>query len=110
MSRDLGLKTGSEFSRHLRRVGRFQSEVSTVVSPGSRQSVFSAVVKSQQQYNFYNVRRVETGEPGSIPSEIGDSVAAVNLAESFTQQGQLTAGTYIVLVKVGSKYVFYAEV
>jgi hypothetical protein len=35
---------------------------------------------------------------------------AANLAESFLEEGQLSAGTYTVMSRVGSKNVFYAPV
>ena len=53
---------------------------------------------------------VEITYPGFEPIETGDVMQAINLAESFTQQGTLSAGTYIVISRVGDKNVFYAPV
>jgi len=84
-------------------------EVSTVASPGARAAAWTVKIKSHSSYNVYNVRTVEIGEPGSLPVEIGTQTKAVNLAESFLQQGQLAAGTYTVMFRVADKNVFYAE-
>ncbi len=53
---------------------------------------------------------VVIGEAGSLPVEIGQEVKAVNLAESFLQQGQLAVGTYVVMFRVADKNIFYAPV
>jgi hypothetical protein len=34
---------------------------------------------------------------------------ATNLAEDFTQQGQLAAGKYVMVCSTGGRNVFYAE-
>ncbi|RKY24111.1 MAG: hypothetical protein DRP62_04490 [Planctomycetota bacterium] len=83
--------------------------MSTVASPGARAAAWTVKIKSHSSYNVYNVRTVEIGEPGSLPVEIGTQTKAVNLAESFLQQGQLAAGTYTVMFRVADKNVFYAE-
>jgi hypothetical protein len=51
---------------------------------------------------------VEIGDAGTVPTEIGQQMQAVNLAESFTEQGTLSAGTYAAMFRVGNKNVFYA--
>lgn len=84
-------------------------EISMVTAPGARTAVWAVKVKSNSSYNVYNVIAVVINDPGSLPSEIGQQMQAVNLAESFTQQGTLPAGTYAVMVRVGDKNVFYAE-
>ena len=84
-------------------------EVSVVTSPGARTSAWAVKVKSLSSYNVYNVRSVEVGAPGSLPVEIGGQIQAVNLAESFFGTGQLPAGTFAVMSKVGSRNVFYAK-
>lgn len=85
------------------------SEVSVVASPGARTSAWAVKVKSLSSYNVYNVRTVEIGDAGSLPVEIGGQMQAVNLAESFLETGQLPAGTFAVMSKVGGKNVFYAK-
>jgi len=49
------------------------------------------------------------GAAGSEPSEIGQQTQAVNLAESFLQEGTLPAGTYAIMSRAGDKNVFYAK-
>ena len=85
-------------------------EVSVVTSPGARAAAWAVKVKSHSSYNVYNVRAVVIGDAGSLPAEIGGQMQAVNLAESFLEDGQLSAGTYVIMFRVGEKYVFYAPV
>jgi len=84
-------------------------EVSVVTSPGARTAAWAVKVKSNSSYNVYNVVAVVIGDAGSIPVEIGGQTQAVNLAESFQQQGTLSAGTYAVMFRVGDKNVFYVK-
>ncbi len=84
-------------------------ETSTVTSPGARAAAWAIKIKSHSSYNVYNVITVVIGDAGSIPVEIGQQTQAVNLAESFMQQGTLPAGTYAVMSGVGDKNVFYAK-
>jgi len=84
-------------------------ETSVVTSPGARAAAWAVKVKSHVSYNVYNIRTVQIGEPGSQPVEIGQQMRAVNLAESFLEQGTLPAGTYAVMSRVGDKNVFYAK-
>ncbi len=85
-------------------------EISVVTSPGARAAAWAVKVKSHSSYNVYNVRAVEIGGPGTLPVELGNQMQAVNLAESFLEEGQLSAGTYVVMFRVGDKNVFYAPV
>jgi hypothetical protein len=84
-------------------------ETTVVTSPGARAAAWAVKVKSHVSYNVYNVCAVQLGEPGSLPVEIGQQMQAVNLAESFLEQGTLPAGTYAVMSRVGDKNVFYAK-
>lgn len=86
------------------------SEVSVVVAPGDRATSWAVKVKSNISHNFYNVRAVEIGGPGSLPVEIGDEMKAVNLAEDFLQAGGLASGTYVAMHQVGDKNVFYTPI
>ena len=98
----------------LERLGRAGSqetdEISVVTSPGARAAAWAVKVKSNSSYNVYNVRMVVIGDAGTLPVEIGQQMQAVNLAESFLQQGTLTAGTYAVMFRLGEKNVFYVPV
>jgi hypothetical protein len=84
-------------------------EIAVVTSPGARTAAWAVKVKSHSSYNVYNVIAVIIGDAGSEPSEIGQQMQAVNLAESFTGQGTLPANTFAVMVRVGGKNVFCAE-
>ncbi|MBN2315445.1 MAG: hypothetical protein JXM79_16060 [Sedimentisphaerales bacterium] len=84
-------------------------EIAVVTSPGARTAAWTVKVKSHSSYNRYNVIAVVIGDTGSEPSEIGQQMLAVNLAESFTEQGTLPAETYAIMMRVGNKNVFYAE-
>jgi hypothetical protein len=81
-----------------------------VTSPGAVAAAWAAKIKSLSSYNVYNVRAVELGEAGAVPAEIGTQMQAINLAEPFTQNGQLASGAFVVMSRVGDKNVFYAPV
>jgi len=82
------------------------AEIAVVTSPGARTAAWAVKVKNLSSYNIYNVITVVIHAPGAIPSEIGQETQAVNLAEPFTQQGTLPAGTYAIMSRVGDKNVF----
>jgi len=84
-------------------------EVTRLTSAGGATTAFAAKVKSNFSYNIYKVRVVEILSPGQIPIEIGSEMKATNLAEDFTQAGQLAAGRYVMVCTAGGKNVFYAE-
>ncbi|UCG56839.1 MAG: hypothetical protein JSU70_18475 [Phycisphaerales bacterium] len=96
-------------ARLARQDSQARGEVSVVTSPGARASAWAVRVKSKASYNVYNVRAVVIGDPGSLPIEVGDETQAVNLAESFLQQGGLPAGTYVVMCRAGNKNIFHAK-
>ena len=96
--------------RLARKSSQESGEVSVVTSPGARAAAWAVKVKSNSSYNVYNVQAVEIGDAGSLPVEIGGQMQVVNLAESFLETGQLPAGTYAVMSRVGDKNVFYVPV
>ena len=101
---------GQQILERLARQGSEQiQEISVVASPGARTAAWAVKLKSNSSYNFYNVVAVVIGDAGSIPVEIGQQTLAVNLAESFQQQGTLSAGTYAVMSRVGDKNVFHVK-
>lgn len=100
---------GQELSRISREAIQGVGEVSVVASPGARAAGWAVKVKGNSSYNVYNVVAVVIGDAGTTPAEIGGQMRAVNLAESFTEQGTLPAGTYTVMLRVGEKNVFYAS-
>jgi hypothetical protein len=83
-------------------------ETSTVVSPGARIPARAVTVKSHLAYNVYLVRAIVIADPGAAPTEIGEQMEAINLAESFLDEGTVAPGTYAILSRVGEKNVFYA--
>jgi hypothetical protein len=95
-----------ELARLSRAGSQGTGEIAFVTSPGARAAAWAIKVKSNSSYNVYNVVTVVIKDAGSEPTEIGQQVKAVNLAESFTQTGTLPAGTYAVMARVGSKNVF----
>ncbi len=86
------------------------NESSFVTSAGGKTAGFVAIIISKYDHNHYYVRIVEVGNAGSIPVAVGDEFIAVNVAESFTAQGNLPAGTYVIICKIGNYYCFYAPV
>lgn len=110
MSDGANIVNGQQILERLARKGSGQiQEVSVVTSPGARTAGWAVKVKSNSSYNFYNVIAVVIGDAGSIPVEIGQQTLAVNSAESFQQQGTLSAGTYAVMFRVGDKNVFHVK-
>ena len=111
MSNGMNVVDTQQLLERLARAGSQETgEVSVVTSPGARAAAWTVKVKSHSSYNVYNVRAVVIGDAGSLPVEIGGQMQAVNLAESFLEDGQLLAGTYVIMFRVGEKYVFYAPV
>ena len=101
---------GQQMLERLARKGSEQiQEVSVVTSPGARTAAWAVKVKSNSSYNVYNIVTVVIGDAGSIPVEIGGQMLAVNLAESFQQEGTLSVGTYAVMSRVGDKNVFHVK-
>jgi len=110
MSDSVNITEGRQTLQRLARQGSEQGqELSVVVSPGSGAAAWAVKVKSHVSYNVYNVVTVEIGPAGTLPVEIGGQMQAVNLAESFTQQGTLAAGTYAVMCRAGDNNIFYAK-
>jgi len=111
MNNGMNVVDTQQLLERLARAGSQETgEVSVVTSPGARAAAWTVKVKSHSSYNVYNVRAVVIGDAGSLPVEIGGQMQAVNLAESFLEDGQLSAGTYVIMFRVGEKYVFYAPV
>jgi len=90
--------------------GDRQGEKYRLGAPGARTGAWVIKVISLLSYNVYNVRAVQLGLPGTAPALMGAERQAVNVAEPFLQQGQLSAGTYAIMFRVGNKNAFYAPV
>jgi hypothetical protein len=102
--------SGRELERLARKGSGQMQEVSVVSSPGTKTLAFAARIKGLSCYNIYNISMVELNSSGSEPTEVGSQMQAVNLAESFTANGQLPTGTYVAVLRVGEKNIFYAPV
>ena len=110
MSNHVNITNSQQVLERLARGGSQEtSEIAIVTSPGARTAAWAVKVKSNSSYNVYNVIAVVIGDAGSQPTEIGQQMQAVNLAESFTQQGTLPTDTYAVMFIVGAKNVFHVE-
>ena len=110
MSDGVNITEGQQTLERLARRGFEEGhEVSVVTSPGARAAAWAVKIKSNSSHNVYNVVAVVIPGAGTMPVEIGGQMQAVNLAESFIQQGTLAAGTYAVMFRVGDKNVFYAK-
>lgn len=83
-------------------------EVSAVTSPGARANGWAIKIKSNSSDNIYNVITAVIGAAGTVPAEVGQQMQAINLAEPFSTEGTLAAGTFAVMFRVGDKNVFYA--
>ena len=98
-----------ELNRLCREPSERLKETAILRSPGSGTSSWPARILYNSSYNVYNVVNVLIGEPGSEPVARGIEAQAVNLAEPFDQQGTLSSCTYVIIFRLGSKYVFYAK-
>ena len=111
MSNGDNIINSQEILERLSRQGSQETrEISVVTSPGARAAAWAVKVKDLSSYNVYNVRVVVIGDAGSVPVEIGGQMQAVNMAESFLEDGQLSAGTYAIMFRMGEKNVFYVPV
>ncbi len=99
-----------QFIERLLRESVGLNENAFVTSAGGKAIGFVAEVISKYDYNYYNVRAVEVDIPGTVPVVVGNQVVAVNIAESFTSQGNLPAGSYVIIFRISDLYVFYAPV
>lgn len=99
-----------QFVERLLRESPSLNENAFVTSAGGKVIGFVAKVIGKYDYNYYNVKAVEVDIPGTIPTIVGNQVIAVNVAESFTSQGNLPAGKYVIIFRVADLYVFYAPV
>ena len=81
-------------------------ERAVVTATGTVPPAWAIKVLSLDSYNVYNVQLVDISLPGVPPSPVTGSLKAYNLAESFTSNGSLSAGTYAVMWRVGKSYVF----
>ena len=85
-------------------------ERSLVTATGTAPAAWTIEVVSLREYNVYNVEQVQITMVGSDPAPVGGSATtAFNLAEAFNSDGNVSAGTYAVMWRVGGVNVFYVE-
>jgi hypothetical protein len=99
-----------QFVERLSRESPGLNESAFVTSAGGKTTGFVAKVISKYDYNHYNVKAVEVGIAGTIPMVVGNEVRAVNVAEPFLAQGNLPAGSFVIIIRIADLYVFYAPV
>ena len=105
------MKGNIELQEELAKLKRRQKdserpERAVVTATGTVPPAWAIKVLSLNSYNVYNVQLVDISSPGVPPSPVAGSLKAYNLAESFTSNGSLSAGTYAVMWRVGKNYVF----
>jgi hypothetical protein len=83
-------------------------ENAVVSSAGGKLAGFVAKVIQRQEYNYYTVKAVDIDCVGDFPTVIGNEITAVNVAESFIAQGNLPAGRYVIIFRIGNVYAFYS--
>ena len=111
MGDGLDIISSQEVVERIARQGSQENaEKCRVTSPGARTVAWAAIVTEHYDYNVYYVRTVSINAPGTYPTEMGQPVLATNLAEPFLSQGQLPEDTYVAMLQVGDKNVFYAPV
>jgi hypothetical protein len=110
MSEQIYQSENQQLMERLLRRSDEQTENAFVTSAGGKAVGFAAKVISRNSFNYYNVSSVELEGPGAIPMLMGEAVLAANLAESFTAQGNLPAGKYVIVFKIGDCNAFYAPV
>ena len=91
--------------RQMLRAEQGLPEKSMVTSPGARDSVCVVQVVGHVTYNKYVVQPVYVPAVGS-PYAISEVVEAVNIAEDFLGSGQLSAGCYAIMHRIGESNVF----
>ena len=96
--------------RLLRQSPKANHEHLLVTATGGKTTAWPVRILSKYDYNYYNVQTVRIGIVGTPPVQTGPQMIAANMAESFTSQGQLTLGIYVIVFQVGSKNIFYAPV
>lgn len=102
------LQNSQQLIEQLSRSSGALNESSFVTSTGGKAAGFVAEVISKYDRNRYYVKIAEVGILGAVPIAMGNQFIAVNVAESFTAQGSLPAGTYVIISKIGDYYCFYA--
>ena len=110
MSEGAGVVGVQEQLSRLSRQGSqaLQDEQALVTATGAAPAAWTIKIVSLDDYNVYNVEQVQITAAGSNPAPVGGSATtAFNLAEAFDSDGNISAGTYAVMWRVGGVNVFY---
>ncbi len=91
-----------------REAPRNRRETSAVITPGAGAGSWPVTVTSHVSHNVYRVRAVVLQGAGTVPTEIGEQMEAINLAESFLAEGTLTPGSHAIMCRMGERNAFYA--
>ena len=87
-----------------------KNEHNMVLAPGAAPPAAAIKIVSLVQANVYLVQQVSLVIPGAFPSELGGtSTEATNMAESFLNNGTLSAGTYAIMWRVAGGNAFYVK-
>ena len=103
------LSQQQDLQRLLRQSSQTDREAFLVGSTGGKTTAWPAKVLSKYDYNVYNVQSLKIVQTGLGPVELGPQMRAYNMAESFIDQGQLYAGTYVIVFQLGDVNIFCVE-
>jgi len=106
-----GMDLAEQVTRLKRREGKgIPDESALVTATGAAPAAWTVEIVDNVEKNLYTVRQVKILSVGVSPITVGGSnTQAFNLAESFLSAGQLAAGTYAVMWRVGDRNVIYVE-
>lgn len=106
---------GIDLDEQLTRLGRqeeqgSQQESNMVLATGAAPPAAAVKIISLVQKNVYQVQQVSLPMIGLLPAALGGTdTQATNLAESFTVDGTLVAGSYAIMWRVAGGNGFYLE-
>ena len=106
-----GIDLGEQLTRLARQDERgLKNEHNMVLAPGAAPPASAVKIISLVQANVYLVQQVSLVIPGAFPSELGGTnTEATNMAESFVNDGTLSAGTYALMWRVAGGNAFYVK-
>jgi len=115
MTRLADVAGGLDLAEQVARLKRRESngipdESALVTATGAAPAAWTVEVVGNVEKNLYTVRQVKILSVGVSPVTVsGSETQAFNLAESFLSAGQLAAGTYTVMWRVGDQNVICVE-
>jgi len=109
MKNEINLTNRQQELDRLSREPERLKETEIISSTGANTSAWLARIQENVSYNVYDVINVILEEPGSEPVAMGMQTQAINMAEPFDEQGTLPCDIYVIIFRIGNKYVFYAK-